>query len=282
MEDEDRYFEKLGLKEYESQALKQLLSMGRTTAPNLAEATGIPKARIYGVLDSLADEGFVEVIPGRPKEYQSKPPERVLDRAVENSRRRHEEYQEEVERMEDEFLDEFGPLFERASEDVSPTEELFYVVDVGEPSENETRRLYEEAEREVKVLTKSFEYLPEVARALQQTVDRGVEVEVLMLHPDILEDDNVVTQRDRYRRLREEHQPVDVRFARERLPWRGTLVDPSLDYDSGQAVLLVEEEDVPLHMRQAAVTDNESFVAGFSRYFELLWQHESVAPDEVY
>jgi sugar-specific transcriptional regulator TrmB len=59
-------FDALDLTEYEELALSNLLRLGRTTAPNLAEATGIPKARIYGVLDGLADNGFVKVIPGRP------------------------------------------------------------------------------------------------------------------------------------------------------------------------------------------------------------------------
>jgi hypothetical protein len=39
----------------------------------------------------------------------------------------------------------------------------------------------------------------------------------------------------------------------------------------------VEEEDVPLYMRQAAVTENESFVAGMGRYFDLIWQYDSLA-----
>jgi hypothetical protein len=29
-------------------------------------------------------------------------------------------------------------------------------------------------------------------------------------------------------------------------------------------------------MRQAAITDNGSFVAGMKRYFELIWEYESV------
>jgi len=49
-------------------------------------------------------------------------------------------------------------------------------------------------------------------------------------------------------------------------PVRGTVVDPSLDYDSGRAILLVEEPDVPLHKRQAAVTANGAFVAGVKRF----------------
>lgn len=282
VEEKDRYFEVLGLKEYESDALRELMSLGRTTAPNLSEATGIPKARIYGVLDSLAEYGYVEVIPGRPKEYQPKPPAEVLLRARRSSRREHQEYVETIDEIEEEFVDAYGPLYERASKDTTPTEELFHVVDVGEASETETRRLYDEARTEVKVLTKSFEYLPRVAESLEAAVERDVDVSAMFLHPEILEDHNEDVQQERYHELRERHPDVESRFAREKLPWRGTLVDPSMEYTSGQAVLLVEEEEVPLHMRQAAVTDNPSFVAGLSRYFELLWEHESVSPEEVY
>jgi hypothetical protein len=55
-----------------------------------------------------------------------------------------------------------------------------------------------------------------------------------------------------------------------------------MEYDQGAAVLLVEEKDIPLHKRQAAVTDNGSFVAGLERYFDLTWTYESTEnyPDE--
>ena len=280
MEDE-RYFDRLGLKEYESDALRELFSLGRTTAPNLAEATGIPKARVYGVLDSLAEKGFVEEIPSRPKKYQPKSPSQVLDRARENRRQEYEGFVDEVEKMREEFVSTYGELYESASDDITPTEELFHVVDVGEPSERETRRLYHDAEDEAKILTKSFEYLDSVESALTDAVERGVSVRVLFLHPRHLEDENVGVQEDRVERVTEEHPGVRARFSDELLPWRGTLVDPSMEYESGEAVLLVEEKDVPLHMRQAAVTDNASFVAGLSRYFDLIWEHESTETGDV-
>ncbi len=62
----------------------------------------------------------------------------------------------------------------------------------------------------------------------------------------------------------------------EKLPLRRILFDSCMDYDSGEAILLVEEPDVPNHMRQAAITDNGSFVAGMKRYFDLVWEYESV------
>ena len=266
--------ERLGLTEYEQTALAELLALGRTTAPNLAEATGIPKARIYGVLDSLADRGYIEVIPGRPKEYQPKPPEEVLDRAVENHRQEFERYRQDLDSMREDFLAEFRPRYERASEDIRPAEELFHVVDVGEPSETETRRLYREADRRVDVITKSFAYLKAVEPALAEALDR-VDVRALLNHPDLLSAENREIQADIVARLRESYPEVSLRFSTGQLPWRGTLIDPSMAYDSGEAIFLVEEPGVPDHMRQAAITENGSFVAGLKRYFDLVWEHDS-------
>jgi sugar-specific transcriptional regulator TrmB len=277
----DRLFEQLDLTEYERTALSELLSLGRTTAPNLAEATGIPKARIYGVLDSLADDGYIKIAPGRPKEYQAKHPAEVLDRAVENRRQAYERYRQDVEAIREEFLAEFEPVYESASDDITPMEELFHVVDVGEPSERETRSTYREAEDHVHVLTKGFEYFETVEPAFADALDRGVDVSVLFLYPDLLgEDDDEAVQAGVIEHIRAEYPGVRMRYSNGLLPWRGTFVDPSMEYDSGKAILLVEEKDIPLTMRQAAITDNGSFVAGLKRYFDLVWEHDSVAVDD--
>jgi sugar-specific transcriptional regulator TrmB len=275
MSDGEGVFEELDLTEYERTALSTLLELGRTTAPNLAAVTGIPKARVYGVLDELADRGFVRVIPDRPKQYQPKSPEELLDRAEENRRQQFERFRRELADRREAFLAEYGPKYEQADAEVTPTEELFWVVDVGEPSETETRRLYHDASGVANVITKSFEYLGEVEGALADAVDRGVAVDVLFVHPDLLEEENRSVQADRVGHLRETHPEVGIRFSTEPLPWRGTLVDPSMDYSRGETIFLVEEPDVPLSMRQAAITDNGSFVAGLKRYFDLAWEHES-------
>jgi len=269
--------ENLGLTEYEATALSELLTLGRTTAPNLAEATGIPKARIYGVLDALSDRGYVKIIPGRPKEYQPRSPEDILDRAIENRRQEFEQFCQDLDDQRDQFLAEFRPRYERASEDITPTEELFHVVDVGDPSERETRNLYHDAEERIRVITKSFEYFDSVRPAFEETLDKSIDIDALFLHPDLLSEDNRPIQAEMVDRFETEYPSVDLRFSETKLPWRGTLVDPSMEYDTGQAIILVEEKDVPLHMRQAAITENGSFVAGLKRYFDLVWEHDSVA-----
>jgi sugar-specific transcriptional regulator TrmB len=278
------WFETLGLTEYEATALAELLTLGRTTAPNLAEATGIPKARIYGVLESLSDRGYVKVIPGRPKEYQAKSPADLLDRAVENHRQDFEAFAAAVDEMRAEFLAEFRPRFETASEDIRPAEELFHVVDLGEPSERETKRMYREAEEQVHAVTKSFEFFESVEPAFADAIDRGVEISVLLLAPSFLSEsprDKPSIQAGIVDRIREEYPGVEIRFSTGKLPFRGTIADPSLEYETGTAILVVEEEDVPNHMRQAAITDNGSFVAGLKRYFDLIWEYESVKLPEA-
>ncbi|MFB6109660.1 MAG: TrmB family transcriptional regulator [Halodesulfurarchaeum sp.] len=267
--------EALDLGDYEATALERLLTMGRTTAPTLSDATDIPKARIYDVLESLSDRGFIKIIPGRPKEYQPRAPAEILDQAIENRRQSYERARADIESMREPFLETFRSRFEEASEDITPTEELFWVVDVGEVSERETRTLYAEAQERVHVFTKSFEYLPAVENALQDAVDRGITVRVLFVHPDHIDPDNRPVQADRMDALGAT-AGVEYRISESKLPVRGTMADPSMEYESGTAIFLVEEEDVPLHLRQAAVTENASFVAGMNRLFELIWEYESV------
>ncbi|GAB3669338.1 TrmB family transcriptional regulator [Halopiger thermotolerans] len=267
--------QELDLKEYEATALAHLLSAGRTTAPDISEATDIPQARVYGVLDSLADRGFIEVIPGRPKQYQPKSPEDILERAKENRRQQYEDYCTEIEDLREEFIAEFGPRYERADEDVTPTSELFHVVDVGQPSETETRQLYRNAEESVYVITNSFAYFDDVEPAVTVALEAGVSVSVLFLDPQYLPAEKAAVQAEIVDRLAADFPDIDYRFSEKRLPWRGTFVDPSMEYDSGKAIFLVEETDVPNHRRQAAITENGSFVAGMKRYFDLIWEYES-------
>jgi len=270
--------ETLELGEYEAAALDGLLRLGRTTAPNLAEATGIPNARIYGILDDLGNAGYVKIIPGRPKEYEPKEPSAILEQATENRRQEFEDFRSNVESMRDGFLEYYRPLYENADDTVSTTEELFYVVDVGEPSERQTREMYQEATATLHIMTKSFEYLDDIEPALEDALEAGVTVRILFTHPEHLPEQHVDIQREILDRIETQFRAVGYRFSETPTPWRGTIADPNRE--EGTAIFLVGEKDIPLHMRQAAITEDESFIAGMNRYFELIWEHESIVdPD---
>jgi sugar-specific transcriptional regulator TrmB len=272
--EESVFRDTLELGEYEASALDGLLQLGRTTAPNLAEATDIPNARIYGILEELGNAGYIKIIPGRPKEYEPKDPETILEQAKENRRQTFEEFRRKIDDIHGVFLEYYEPLYESAADTVSSTEELFYVVDVGDPSERQTREIYRQATSNIYIMTKSFEYLDSIESALDDALANDVDVTMLFTHPDHLSEGNADIQQQIRDRIDATFPSVDYRFSNSPMPWRGTIADPNTD--DGTAIILVGEKNIPLHMRQAAITEDESFVSGLNQYFQLVWTHESV------
>jgi sugar-specific transcriptional regulator TrmB len=182
------------------------------------------------VLDTLAEAGYIKMIPGRPKQYQPHEPETIVDRAVMNRQDSYEQFKTEVNAVADSFVESYSPIEDRDLDELSPTEDLFHVVDVGEPSERETRRLFREADEEVFALTKSFGYLDAITPAMDAAIDAGVSVNVLMLSPDHLTDANRDEQQAIRATLADSFPSVSVRITDRILPWRGTFIDPDLQY----------------------------------------------------
>lgn len=264
----------LELMEYEAEALDGLLRLGRTTAPNLAEATGIPNARIYGILDNLGNAGYIKITPGRPKQYEPKEPSTILEQAKENHYQAYEEFRADINAVRDDFLQYYTPLYQSADNEVSTTEELFYVVDVGDPSERKTKEIYRHATAQLHIMTKSFEYLESVEPSLRDIAETEVQVRILFTHPDCLSEVNQEIQGKIIDRIESKFPNIDYRFSSSLMPWRGTIADP--ETGDGTAIFLVGEKDTPVHMRQAAITEDESFISGMNRYFHLIWKHDSV------
>lgn len=263
----------LGLKEYHAKTLAHLIKLGETKAPELSQASNVPKARIYEVLNQLANQGLIEKKPGRPAKYLPKPPEEIIDRIIHNRKTELEKQIEEIKETGESFKDEFQPLYE--SETKETPETLLKTVSVGEPSERETELMYKNAEEEIDISTKSMEWLSTVKKSLKDAIDKNVQVRVLFLSQELLEEENIPIQNESIKTLKEEFPEVEVKFSEFLLPLRGSIIDPSYDYTSGKALFLVEEKDIPLILREAAVTENPSLVAGMKRYFDLIWKHES-------
>lgn len=280
-EEHMRLLKELGLKEYPAKTLAYLIDLGESKAPELSSASGVPKARIYGVLNELADRGLVEVKPGRPAKYRPKPPSEIINRIIRNKKTQMKKEIEKIEGLRSDFEPAFQPLYESTSK--IEREPLLKTVSVGDPSEEETRLMYREAEEEINIVSRAMEWLPKVKKSLEGALKRGIRVKVLLLSSEQLKDEKDKSlQKNALKILREELGEVKVRFSKFILPLRGSIVDPSYDYSSGKAIFLVEERGVPFTLRDAAITENPSLVAGMKRYFDLIWKHESLKLSGVY
>ncbi len=71
---------RLGLSEYEARVYAALVGLGRATAREIHEASGVPRARVYDVLKRLADRGFVDVEEGEPRKFAAVNPRSAVGR----------------------------------------------------------------------------------------------------------------------------------------------------------------------------------------------------------
>ncbi len=71
---------KVGLTEYEAKVYLALLNTHLSTATQAAEKSGVPRTKIYFVLESLKDKGWVKVYSGVPLLFKAIAPLAVFDK----------------------------------------------------------------------------------------------------------------------------------------------------------------------------------------------------------
>jgi sugar-specific transcriptional regulator TrmB len=104
---------RFGLTGYEVKAFLALLEIGEGTAKEVAEAAGVPKSRIYEVINSLIEKGWAVAERGRPTRYRPQDPEV----AVRGNLMRLER---ELDELAKSLIDELTPMFKGAGKEEVP------------------------------------------------------------------------------------------------------------------------------------------------------------------
>src|SRR5690348_13088808 len=76
----------LGLTGYEASAYLALTRRGHATASEVARLAGLPRQRVYDVLDGLVARGLASVTAGRPAQYAAQPPADALGALLQRQR----------------------------------------------------------------------------------------------------------------------------------------------------------------------------------------------------
>lgn len=85
--------QKIGLTEYEAKAYMGLLNVHLSTATQLSEKSGVPRTKIYSVLEALAQKGWVKIYSGIPLLFKAVDPHKVFEKIKED----YTEFMESVE-----------------------------------------------------------------------------------------------------------------------------------------------------------------------------------------
>jgi sugar-specific transcriptional regulator TrmB len=262
----------MGLNEYQATALAYLIFLGETKATTLSKTSKVPSARIYGVLDELAKMGLITIRPGRPTLYTPRPLDDIASSLITFSM---SELQEKLRILEDyakNFVETSKKLYLKGKKGV-PRVPLLRIVSVGEVSLDETKKLYEAAEKEIQILSRAMEYFPEVANELREAITRGVSLKIILMKPDMLGSEDREKQANMLAKINDMlGSGAEIRFTDE-IPIRGCIVDPKI---GGKALFLVEDPGVPFFLREAAITSHKSVVRGLALMYNLLWKHKTM------
>ena len=68
---------RLGLTEYEARAYVAMVSLGEGGINDISQASGLPRSRVYDIMEKLALKGFVEIGAVKPLRYRAVDPDQV-------------------------------------------------------------------------------------------------------------------------------------------------------------------------------------------------------------
>jgi len=264
----------MGLNEYQASALSHLLYLGETKAATLSKASGVPHARIYGILDELSKMGLVTVRPGRPALYSPMTPADISSALIADAREEIRRRLNVIEEYSEDFASSAEKIFLKARK-VETRVPLLRIVSVGDVSLDETRKLYQGANETIMIMTRAMEYFDDVTEELKRAVARGVSVKILMMSGEKLSESDRRKRNEVIKRIRETlEDSVEIRVSDE-VVLRGCIVDSASE---GRALFLVEEVGVPFFLREAAITTHPGVVKGLASMFELNWQFNTSTP----
>ena len=96
----------IGLNAYETDAYVVLLGTGQMTAMEISKKTNVPYSKIYEVLNSLKDKGWIKSVESRPSKYYPIPPLEALATAK-------LKLEDKYKRWEQTIASELQPLYEK-------------------------------------------------------------------------------------------------------------------------------------------------------------------------
>jgi len=152
---------RLGLTSYEARAYVALTGRDSFTAAQVARLAGLPRQRIYDVLDSLVESGLAATRPGRVVKYSAADPKTAVEGLLASHRRQLADLEEGASAM----AAELAAVFRAGQEHSDPLE---YIEVLRDPGAINARfdELQASVKKEILVFTK-----PPYAKPPQENIE---------------------------------------------------------------------------------------------------------------
>lgn len=142
-----RRLQDIGLNAYESRAYLVLIGHSHFKALEVAGRAGIPRQKIYEVLDSLVEKGFVRVVQGKAKQFSAVEPELALAAYLQRKKESFEREWQDRQRLAGMLGGDLSKVFADGNQGSGPLDYLRIVADTAHIAE-EYRRMLLQCEAE--------------------------------------------------------------------------------------------------------------------------------------
>ncbi len=96
----------IGFTEYEAKVYNSLVYGDALSANDITKTTGVPRGRVYDILNSLLEDGFCLMIPGTVKKFQAVEPELAFETILEKQRAKEQSTRRVIEKLQSAYLSE--------------------------------------------------------------------------------------------------------------------------------------------------------------------------------
>jgi len=253
----------IGLNLYERKLYVWLLLRGTSTAGELADLSGVPRARVYDVLMSLADKGFVMIQHSKPMKYIAVPPKEALSRAARNIIERAQKTAKLIESFkETEVVSQLEELHknkmkEEEEGDLVSTIKGKFVID------NHEEYLFKNAKKKIDIMV-SDTGLNDIYRRyypiLRDAYERGIKIRIIA---PITEENKKA-----YEVLSDIAEIKDANKMKDQLPYTRLAIS-----DDKETLMHLTHDKQKHPVAQSSIwTGSQHFVKNFaSRTFDLIW-----------
>ena len=237
--------EKVGLTSYEIRTYVSLIDSGELSAAELSQKSGVPYSKIYEVLGTLEEKGWIGSDDSRPTKYFAKSPSTALETTKQNIEHQFAKNQNNI-------LSELVPLYEKSGTSEKP--DIWFISGVMNIV-SKIMEMVEHCRKEILIAVPQAgeDIVKQALPKLRQLHDRGIEITVLT--SDNLDKDS----------LKSISRVANVKV-------KGGLFGGGIISDKRYVVILLGPEISSSSSSEiVAIWADHSGLAGFAReYFEYL------------
>ncbi len=247
---------------YESRAYLVLIGHSRFKALEVAGRAEIPRQKIYEVLDSLVEKGFVRVVQGKAKQFSAVEPRLALDGYLTRKRESFQREWSDRQHLAKTVSDDLAAVFEYGNQGQGPLDYLRIVADTRQIVEEYHRMLRQTKTEYLEFARPPYGVDPVREPMVQSRADQGAICKLMF-------DSEVVNSRDQLQRLELLQQAgADVRLGKN-VPMKLAL------FDSRSGMISLDDPVVSHPQITALVFEHKSLASAMRSLFDDFWNRSA-------